>query len=50
LTLPIQRIRELLAPAYTIDRELGRGGMATVCLAQDTKHERVVALKVPTPA
>jgi serine/threonine protein kinase/Tfp pilus assembly protein PilF len=46
LILPIQRIRELLAPTYTVDRELGRGGMATVCLAQDTKHERVVALKV----
>src|SRR5207253_6220109 len=49
LVLPIQRIRELLAPTYTIDRELGRGGMATVCLAQDTKHERVVALKVLHP-
>jgi eukaryotic-like serine/threonine-protein kinase len=46
LPLPINRIRELLAPTYTIDRELGRGGMATVCLAQDTKHDRVVALKV----
>jgi serine/threonine protein kinase/Tfp pilus assembly protein PilF len=46
LALPINRIRELLAPTYTIDRELGRGGMATVCLAQDTKHERVVAVKV----
>jgi serine/threonine protein kinase/Flp pilus assembly protein TadD len=49
LSLPIRRIRELLAPTYTIDRELGRGGMATVCLAQDTKHERVVALKVLHP-
>jgi serine/threonine protein kinase/Flp pilus assembly protein TadD len=49
LTLPIRRIRELLAPTYTIDRELGRGGMATVCLAQDTKHDRVVALKVLHP-
>ncbi|MDQ6769933.1 MAG: protein kinase [Gemmatimonadota bacterium] len=46
---PIRRIRELLAPTYTIDRELGRGGMATVCLAQDTKHDRVVALKVLHP-
>ena len=45
----IQRVRELLAPAYTIDRELGRGGMATVYLAQDAKHNRVVALKVLHP-
>ncbi|MDP9204344.1 MAG: protein kinase [Gemmatimonadota bacterium] len=49
MSLPIKRIRELLAPTYTVDRELGRGGMATVCLAQDTKHERVVALKVLHP-
>src|SRR5439155_19260485 len=42
-------MRELLAPTYAIDRELGLGGMATVCLAQDTKHERVVALKVLHP-
>ncbi|MFN2637242.1 MAG: protein kinase, partial [Gemmatimonadaceae bacterium] len=47
--LPIDRVRELLAPTYTIDRELGRGGMATVYLAQDAKHERVVALKVLHP-
>ncbi|MFL5478241.1 MAG: protein kinase domain-containing protein [Gemmatimonadaceae bacterium] len=45
----IQRIRELLAPAYTVDRELGRGGMATVYLAQDMKHHRLVALKVLHP-
>lgn len=49
MPLPIKRIRELLAPTYTVDRELGRGGMATVWLAQDTKHERVVALKVLHP-
>jgi len=46
---PIQRLREALAQAYTIDRELGRGGMATVYLAQDVKHDRVVALKVLHP-
>ena len=45
-TLPIQRLRESLSHSYTIDRELGRGGMATVFLAQDVKHDRVVALKV----
>ncbi len=48
-TLPIQRLRESLSDAYTIDRELGRGGMATVFLAQDVKHDRVVALKVLHP-
>jgi serine/threonine protein kinase/Flp pilus assembly protein TadD len=49
MTPPIQRIREVLAPTYTVDRELGRGGMATVYLAQDSKHDRVVALKVLHP-
>ena len=47
--LPIQRLRESLAQSYSIDRELGRGGMATVFLAQDSKHDRVVALKVLHP-
>jgi TolB-like protein/Flp pilus assembly protein TadD/predicted Ser/Thr protein kinase len=35
---------------YALERELGRGGMATVYLAQDLKHERPVALKVLRPA
>src|SRR3989442_12364616 len=34
---------------YTIERELGRGGMATVYLARDLKHHRRVALKVLKP-
>jgi len=38
-----------LADRYRIDRELGRGGMATVFLAQDLKHDRPVALKVLHP-
>ena len=41
-----QRLRDALGTAYAIDRELGRGGMATVYLAQDLRHERLVALKV----
>src|SRR4051794_18178346 len=48
-SLPIQRLRDSLSSAYSIDRELGRGGMATVYLAQDIKHDRVVALKVLHP-
>jgi len=38
-----------LADQYTLERELGRGGMATVFLAQDLKHRRPVALKVLLP-
>ncbi|HEY8794275.1 MAG TPA: serine/threonine-protein kinase, partial [Gemmatimonadaceae bacterium] len=36
-------------PSYAIERELGRGGMATVFLAQDLRHGRPVALKVLHP-
>jgi len=46
LTLPIERVRNALSSSYTVDRELGKGGMSTVYLAQDLKHDRVVALKV----
>ena len=38
-----------LADRYRIERELGRGGMATVYLAHDLKHDRPVALKVLRP-
>ncbi|HRZ09161.1 MAG TPA: protein kinase, partial [Gemmatimonadales bacterium] len=38
-----------LADRYRIERELGQGGMATVYLAQDLKHDRKVALKVLKP-
>ena len=38
-----------LAGRYTIERELGRGGMATVYLARDVKHHRQVAVKVFRP-
>jgi len=43
------RLGAALADRYRIDRELGVGGMATVCLAQDLRHDRKVALKVLKP-
>jgi eukaryotic-like serine/threonine-protein kinase len=43
------QLQTALGAQYTLDRELGRGGMATVYLAQDTKHHRPVALKVLNP-
>lgn len=42
----IDRLKEALADRYAIERELGEGGMATVYLAQDLKHDREVAIKV----
>jgi Tol biopolymer transport system component len=44
-----ERLATALADRYTIERELGAGGMATVYLAEDLKHDRKVALKVLKP-
>ncbi|MCZ6918469.1 MAG: protein kinase [Gemmatimonadetes bacterium] len=43
------RLETALADRYRLERELGEGGMATVYLARDLKHERSVALKVLRP-
>ncbi|MFC1639547.1 protein kinase [Gemmatimonadota bacterium] len=45
----LERVQAALADRYTIDRELGAGGMATVHLAEDLKHHRKVAIKVLRP-
>ena len=46
---PISRLKAALEGRYAIERELGEGGMATVYLAEDLKHQRKVALKVLKP-
>ncbi len=43
------RLAAALADRYRLERELGQGGMATVHLAQDLKHDRKVAVKVLRP-
>jgi TolB-like protein/Flp pilus assembly protein TadD/tRNA A-37 threonylcarbamoyl transferase component Bud32 len=45
----LQRLQSSLTDRYLLDREVGRGGMATVFLARDIKHDRRVALKVLHP-
>ena len=49
MTDPVARLSAALADRYAIERELGAGGMATVYLAQDIKHERDVAIKLLHP-
>ena len=43
------RLRTALADRYRVEREIGRGGMATVYLAEDLRHHRSVAVKVLHP-
>ena len=49
MTLDTQRLTGALADRYRIERQLGMGGMATVYLAHDIKHDRKVAVKVLKP-
>ena len=42
----LEEVREALSGSYAIEREIGAGGMATVYLARDLKHDRKVAVKV----
>src|SRR4029434_2488861 len=42
-------LTEGLGASYALDRELGRGGMATIYLARDLRHRRPVAVKVLHP-
>src|SRR5262245_64190975 len=45
----LQQLTAALADRYRVIRELGRGGMATVYVAEDIKHRREVAIKVFDP-
>jgi len=49
VTDPFAQLNAALPDHYVIDRELGRGGMALVYLARDTRHDRFVALKTLRP-
>jgi len=49
MTDALARLSAALADRYSVERELGQGGMATVYLAEDLKHKRKVALKVLRP-
>ena len=45
----LEDLKAALAGRYEIERELGHGGMATVYLADDVRHQRKVAVKVLRP-
>ena len=44
---PTERLNAALEGRYSIERELGEGGMATVYLAEDVRHDRKVLVSLP---
>ncbi|MGH7526323.1 MAG: protein kinase domain-containing protein [Gemmatimonadales bacterium] len=49
MTEPLEQLRAALEGRYAIVRQIGQGGMATVYLADDVRHERSVAIKILRP-
>jgi serine/threonine-protein kinase len=49
VTAPVDRLISALGDRYAVERQVGEGGMATVYLARDLKHDRQVAIKVLKP-
>ena len=47
--ISLSTLQNALAGRYAFERELGRGGMATVYLARDLTHDRYVAVKMLLP-
>jgi serine/threonine protein kinase len=46
---PLDQLRAALEGRYAVERQIGQGGMATVYLARDARHDRPVAIKVLRP-
>src|ERR1041385_2725111 len=49
LSDPLARLNATLGRRYSLEREVGRGGMGTIYLAKDLKHDRHVAIKILPP-
>jgi serine/threonine-protein kinase len=48
-SLTLERLRRAVGDRYVVEREIGAGGMATVFLAHDRRHDRHIALKLLNP-